>query len=82
MEERKLTFEEQTFADAMDLLVCAVVNVNNVCNYSGWTEILIDYLRETADDIEKICIEDLGEDWRVNNKVHNDLINDEIKIKC
>lgn len=62
--EENLTGEEKRFCVAMDLLVNAVDNVIWNCEYTGMTATLIDYLRDTADDFEKICIEEYGEDWR------------------
>lgn len=62
--EENLTEEEKRFCVAMDLLVDAVYNVIWNSEYTGMAATLIDYLRETADGIEKICIEDYGEDWR------------------
>lgn len=62
--EKNLTGEEKRFCVAMDLLVDAVDNVIWNSEYTGMTATLIDYLRDTADDIEKVCIEDFGENWR------------------
>lgn len=80
--ENKKPIEETRFEVSMNLLVDAVDNVIWNSEYTGMSEILIDYLRETADNIEQVCIEEFGEDWREDNEVHNDLINNEIKVKC
>lgn len=48
----------------MNLLDDAIDNVIWNSEYTGMSEILIDYLRDTADRIEQVCIEEFGEDWR------------------
>lgn len=55
---------EKRFDVSMNLLDDAIDNVIWNSGYTGMTEILIDYLRDTADRIEQVCIEEYGEDWR------------------
>jgi len=75
-------FFNDKFVNAMRLLENAIENVNWVSDWTGQTELLLHYLRDTADRIEETCKEEFGDDWKVNEDVHNDLVNDEIKIKC
>ena len=55
---------EKRFDVSMNLLDDAIDNVIWNSEYTGMSEILIDYLRDTADRIEQVCIEEYGEDWR------------------
>lgn len=55
---------EKRFDISMNLLDDAIDNVIWNSEYTGMSEILIDYLRDTADRIEQVCIEEYGEDWR------------------
>lgn len=55
---------EKRFDVSMNLLDDAIDNVIWNSEYTGMTEILIDYLRDTAGRIEQVCIEEFGEDWR------------------
>lgn len=55
---------EKRFDISMNLLDDAIDNVIWNSEYTGMSEILIDYLRDTADRIEQVCIEEFGEDWR------------------
>ena len=55
---------EKRFDVSMNLLDDAIDNVIWNSEYTGMSEILIDYLRDTADRIEQVCIEEFGEDWR------------------
>ena len=55
---------EKRFDVSMNLLDDAIDNVIWNSEYTGMTDILIDYLRDTADRIEQVCIEEFGEDWR------------------
>jgi len=80
MEEKE--FFNDTFVNAMRLLEHAIDNVNWVSDWTGQTELLLHYLRDTADRIEKTCNEEFGDDWKVNDKVHDDLINKNIEPKC
>lgn len=57
---------EKRFDVSMNLLDDAIDNVIWNSEYTGMSEILIDYLRDTADRIEQVCIEEYGEDWREN----------------
>ena len=59
---------EKRFDVSMNLLDDAIDNVIWNSEYTGMTEILIDYLRDTADRIEQVCIEEYGEDWREINE--------------
>ena len=59
---------EKRFDVSMNLLDDAIDNVIWNSEYTGMTEILIDYLRDTADKIEQVCIEEYGEDWREINE--------------
>lgn len=59
---------EKRFDVSMNLLDDAIDNVIWNSEYTGITEILIDYLRDTADRIEQVCIEEYGEDWREINE--------------
>ena len=55
---------EKRFDVSMNLLDDAIDNVIWNSEYTGMSEILIDYLRDTANRIEQACIEEFGEDWR------------------
>ena len=55
---------EKRFDVSMNLLDDAIDNVIWNSEYTGMSEILIDYLRDTANRIEQVCIEEYGEDWR------------------
>lgn len=55
---------EKRFDVSMNLLDDAIDNVILNSEYTGMSEILIDYLRDTANRIEQVCIEEFGEDWR------------------
>ena len=55
---------EKRFDVSMNLLDDAIDNVIWNSEYTGMSEILIDYLRDTANRIEQVCIEEFGEDWR------------------
>ena len=55
---------EKRFDISMKLLDDAIDNVIWNSEYTGMSEILIDYLRDTANRIEQVCIEEFGEDWR------------------
>lgn len=55
---------EKRFDVSMNLLDDAIDNVIWNSEYTGMSEILINYLRDTADRIEQVCIEEYGEDWR------------------
>lgn len=55
---------EKRFDVSMNLLDDAIDNVIWNSEYTSMSEILIDYLRDTADRIEQVCIEEFGEDWR------------------
>lgn len=55
---------EKRFDISMNLLDDAIDNVIWNSEYTGMSEILIDYLRDTANRIEQVCIEEFGEDWR------------------
>lgn len=55
---------EKRFDISMNLLDDAIDNVIWNSEYTGMSEILIDYLRDTANSIERVCIEEYGEDWR------------------
>ena len=55
---------EKRFDVSMNLLDDAIDNVIWNSEYTGMSEILIDYLRDTANSIEQVCIEEFGEDWR------------------
>lgn len=55
---------EKRFDVSMNLLDDAIDNVIWNSEYTGMSEILIDYLRDTANRIEHVCIEEFGEDWR------------------
>lgn len=55
---------EKRFDVSMNLLDDAIDNVIWNSEYTGMSEILIDYLRDTADSIEQVCNEEFGEDWR------------------
>ena len=55
---------EKRFDVSMNLLDDAIDNVIWNSEYTCMSEILIDYLRDTADRIEQVCIEEFGEDWR------------------
>lgn len=55
---------EKRFDISMNLLDDAIDNVIWNSEYTGMSEILIDYLRYTADRIEQVCIEEFSEDWR------------------
>ena len=55
---------EKRFDISMNLLDDAIDNVIWNSEYTSMSEILIDYLRDTADRIEQVCIEEFGEDWR------------------
>lgn len=59
---------EKRFDVSMNLLDDAIDNVIWNSEYTGMTEILIDYLRDTADRIEQVCIEEYSEDWREINE--------------
>ena len=55
---------EKRFDVSMNLLDDAIDNVIWNSEYTGMSEILIDYLRDTAGRIEQVCIEEYGENWR------------------
>ena len=55
---------EKRFDVSMNLLDDAIDNVIWNSEYTSMSEILIDYLCDTADRIEQVCIEEFGEDWR------------------
>lgn len=55
---------EKRFDVSMNLLDDAIDNVIWNSEYTSMSEILIDYLRDTANRIEQVCIEEFGEDWR------------------
>lgn len=59
---------EKRFDVSMNLLDDAIDNVIWNSEYTGMSEILIDYLRDTAGRIEQVCIEEFGEDWREINE--------------
>ena len=59
---------EKRFDVSMNLLDDAIDNVIWNSEYTGMSEILIDYLRDTANRIEQVCIEEFGEDWRENEE--------------
>ena len=59
---------EKRFDVSMNLLDDAIDNVIWNSEYTGMTEILIDYMRDTAYRIEQVCIEEYGEDWREINE--------------
>ena len=64
----KQSEEEKRFDVSMNLLDDAIDNVIWNSEYTCMTEILIDYLHDTADRIEQVCIEEYGEDWREINE--------------
>lgn len=55
---------EKRFDVSMNLLDDAIDNVIWNSEYTSMSEILIDYLRGTANRIEQVCIEEFGKDWR------------------
>lgn len=55
---------EKRFDVSMNLLDDAIDNVIWNSEYTDMIATLIDYLHETAYNMEQVCIEDLGEDWR------------------
>lgn len=63
-EEKEMTFKESQFANAIELLDKAIINVIDLSDYTGQTECLLDLLHDWCDHIEKCMIEDFGEDWR------------------
>lgn len=64
MEEKEMTFKESQFANAIELLDKAIINVIDLFEYTGQTEYLLDVLYGWCDHIEKCMVEDFGEDWR------------------
>lgn len=74
-------FFNDKFVNAMQLLDNAIENVNWVSDWTGQTEYLITFLRDTADRIEKVCNEEFGDDWKVNEEMHFEPINDETYTK-
>jgi len=64
--EVKESDQDFKFNNAMDLLNNAIINVNEVSEWTGQIAYLIDFLRETADKFEEICVESYGTRWRSN----------------
>lgn len=62
--EVKESSQDFKFDNAMDLLNNAIINVNEVSEWTGQIAYLIDFLRAAADKFEEICVESYGEDWR------------------